>query len=141
MNDTESVEHESDGEETQTTADQTSRAGAMAGSLVTKPTVKRAIQRLKDALDAKKVIYGKSKDQFQEQDDWPTIVKAAELLLAYGEGRPVERQLIIKGNAENFDERIAKLVASPAGRALAVQMGLISETEILRPAKAKKGAE
>jgi hypothetical protein len=142
MTETDSVEHDaSQAGEVQETADQTSRARSETGSLVPKATVKKAIERLTKALNAKKTVFDRGSSKFVEHEDWPTIVKAAEMLLAYGEGRPVERQVIIKADAQNYDQKLEKLMASPAGRALAKQMGLVTEKDVLKSANPKEAAE
>lgn len=96
------------------------RAGARGGAgdaagLVDRETVQEAIRELKNALQANKVVWGKTKEQFETSADWPTRVKAAELILAYGEGRPVERRIEIKANADTWEDQMKRHLGSAEG--------------------------
>lgn len=109
-------------------AEPRAREGATE-SLVDREICRKAVDRAVAALGAKRIVYGKSKDQFEEHDDWPTIIKAVELLLAYGEGRPIERRLELKGNLATFDQQRAQLMNSPEGIKLLRAAGLITDRE------------
>jgi len=114
-------------------------AGATT-NLVDDATVQKALAKLVDALGAVKVTYGKSKDQFDRSPDWTVIVRAAELLLAYGPGRPIERQVRLTGDVSTFDDKITRLLATPAGVELARNLGLVEPIKDAKP-KAKRAAQ
>ena len=99
------------------------------GPLVSRKSVTKAMQALEQALNAEKVVYGRSKDQFETQRDWPTVVRAAELILAYGEGRPVERRLEIRATSETFDAQKARMLSSPEGIRFLLAAKAITEAE------------
>lgn len=70
--------------------------------------------------------------QWEDIPDYSVRQKAIETALAYVIGRPVERQMRITGDVSTYGEKLARLVATPAGLDLAMSLGLV---EPLKDAK------
>jgi hypothetical protein len=83
---------------------------------------KKAVEALTRCLHATRTMQ-QDGDSVIEQD-YRTQARAAEILLAYTDGRPVERQMIIlsegkrEESAEEHAERIARSLGLPYGRGI-----------------------
>ena len=112
-----------------------------AGALIPSEVKTKAIAALDAALTATRLLWSKELTTYIEEADHATRVRAAELVLAYAEGRPVERKLTLTGSAGGgFDERIAQLCATPEGLRIAISLGIVAEesNDIRKDAKSQK---
>jgi hypothetical protein len=87
----------------------------------------KAIQALYAGLTATRRYWDKDQKAFVEEPDYGTRVKTAELVLAYAEGRPVERQVRLTGGFKEYNEKLEQLCSTPEGLAIAVKLGLVAE--------------
>jgi hypothetical protein len=91
----------------------------------------KALKALRDALAATRSF--NQNGQTKTEPDYKTRVRAAEILLSYTDGKPIERQLIsISGqqreeSAEEHAERIAAALRLPPGRGKAILAAKIKE--------------
>ena len=106
-----------------------------SGSALIPPDLRAgAIDALRDGLKATRRYWSKEQKDFVEEPDYGVRVKTAELVLAYAEGRPVERQVRLSGDFKGFNEKLEQLCATPEGLAMAVKLGLVAE-ETRKPEK------
>ena len=107
-------------------ADPQNPASALTPSLP--PAMRsRAVTALDRALDATRPKWDTAAKTFVEEQDFGTQLKAAELILAYTDGRPVERQVKLTGDFQNYDSKLEKLLASPEGMRVAIAAGLVEK--------------
>lgn len=85
----------------------------------------RALASLNAALKATRSQHGSKGEGLKTEADHATRVKAAELILAYAEGRPVERSVKLTGDFSNYDDRLEKLCSTPEGLRIAINAGLV----------------
>jgi hypothetical protein len=114
---------------------------AEPGQIIPKNVKAEALTALHEALKADKALWSKELGKYYTEPDHATRLRAAELVLAYAEGRPVERKLTLTGSAGGgFDERIAQLCATPEGLRIAISLGIIAEesNDIRKDAKNQK---
>ncbi len=109
------------------------RAGDDALAVLIRPELReKALAALEEGLVATKRFYDKEAGGWVAEPDYQTRVRAAELVLAYAEGRPVERKVELKGSFAGYDEKLEKLCATPVGLAAAIKLGLVSEGAALK---------
>ena len=96
-----------------------------------------ALAALAEGLTATKTQWDTKEKGLRTDPDHSTRVKSAELILAYAEGRPVERKVNLTGDFNNYDSKLEKLLASPEGMRVAIAAGLVEPLE--KPAKARRG--
>ena len=74
----------------------------------------KAIQALGEALTATKQFWSQPGKQFVSEVDHITRIKAADILLSYTDGRPVERKEVVVATFESVDEMKNRVKQSPA---------------------------
>lgn len=114
------------------TGPEPSRAGVRTDAtegLIPPPLKSGAIDALRDCLGAEKLFWDKDTQRWRAEPDYPVRLKAAELTLAYAEGRPVERKLTITSTMETFEDKKSSLLQSREGIRSLVDLKLISEKE------------
>lgn len=88
-----------------------------------------AIVAMGEALKAERKVWSKDAQDFVAEPDHATRLRAAELITAYAEGRPIERKFELRGNVETFEDRKAVMLESPEGIKTLRAVGAISEHE------------
>ena len=88
-----------------------------------------AIAALREGLKATRRFWDKASGMFQEEPDYAARTRAAELVLAYAEGRPIERQVKLSGDFSSYSDKLAKLVATPSGLKQAIALGLVEKPQ------------
>jgi hypothetical protein len=105
-----------------------SRATPPQGLLIPAAMRDRALRALAEGLMATKTQWDAKEKGLRTDPDHATRVKAAELILAYAEGRPVERVVKLTGDVSTYDDRLEKLLATPEGLRIARTLGIIQKT-------------
>lgn len=100
----------------------------------------KAIQALRDGLDATRRYWCKESKSFVAEPDYGVRVKTAELVLAYDVGRPVERQVKLTGDFTDYNDKLVKMCATPEGLKMAIACGFVIP-EVLKSAKASEVAD
>jgi hypothetical protein len=103
------------------------RARLDSGELIPPKLKAKALAALDTCLDA--VKWRKEGAEWTKDPDYATIIRAAELTLAYAEGRPVERKFELRGSVETFEDRKAAMLESPEGIRTLRAIGVVSERE------------
>ena len=114
-----------------------SRVTPPSGLLISSALRDNALTALAEGLTATKTQWDTKEKGLRTDPDHSTRVKSAELILAYAEGRPVERKVNLTGDFNNYDSKLEKLLASPEGMRVAIAAGLVEPLE--KPAKARRG--
>ncbi len=96
-----------------------------------------AIAGLSDSLKATRRFWDKASSAFVEEPDFATRLRAIELVLAYAEGRPVERKVSLTGDFKDYNSKLEKLLATPEGLRVAIAAGLVEPLE--KPVKTGRG--
>ena len=105
------------------------RACGDSSPLISDALRDEAIQTLKESLRATKSLWSREADAFVAEPDFSTRTRAAELVLAYAEGRPVERTVRLNGDFSTYSEKLARLVSTPEGLRIAIAAGLVENPE------------
>lgn len=66
-----------------------------------------------DGLEATKKEYDKISETWSTVPDWKERRENANTIVAYMEGRPIERQMVLGGSFDGFGKMIAKMQGSP----------------------------
>ena len=97
------------------------KIAASLADVLTDEDLERVANVYRDALGAKqrfwidegKDEFGKSIGHWEWQDDHKTRIQAANMIAAYKEGLPVQRQVVLTKAFESADETIKKIKDSP----------------------------
>ena len=97
------------------------KIAANLADVLTEEDLERVAKVYRDALGAKqrfwidegKDEFGRSIGHWEWQDDHKTRIQAANMIAAYKEGLPVQRQVVLTKAFESADEMLAKIKASP----------------------------
>jgi hypothetical protein len=73
----------------------------------------RAVQVWVDGLKATKDVYDARAKEWTTQPDWKERREAANMIVAYFEGRPIERQMVMKGSFRDLNDTLARMKQSP----------------------------
>lgn len=93
------------------------------GQILKSGHLERAVRVWIDGLEATKKEYEKVSETWSEVPDWKERRECANMIVAYMEGRPVERQLVIGGSFEDLNAAMGKVKASPEAMRLLESMG------------------
>ena len=93
------------------------KIAASLADVLTEEDIERVAKVYRDALGAKqrfsieegKDEFGKSIGHWEWQDDHKTRIQAANMIAAYKEGLPVQRQVVLTKAFESADETIKKI--------------------------------
>jgi hypothetical protein len=106
------------------------------GSLLKSKHLDAAVKVWIAGLDATKKVYDKSGTCCGEEPDWKERRENANMIVAYMEGRPVERQLVVGGNFEDLAAVMKKCQDSPeAMRLLGSMAGGLDDVQETGPEK------
>lgn len=108
-------------------------AGQSAGVNISQELINEAVQTLASALKAESVKWDGAAKVMVTNPDFQVRLRAAELLLNYGIGKPIERSVKLTGDFSSYSDRLTALCASPEGLRTAVMLGLVD------PQQAKNG--
>ena len=86
-----------------------------------------ALATLADGLRATKRFWEKESASFVAEPDYATRTRNVELILAYAEGRPVERAVKLTGDFTSYSEKLARLCATPEGLRTAQALDLVEK--------------
>lgn len=84
-----------------------------------------AIDGLRDGLRATRRYWDKGSEEWVVEPDYATRTRNIELILAYAEGRPVERTVKLTADFSTFSDKLAKLVSTPEGLRTAIALELV----------------
>lgn len=89
-----------------------------------------AVKVWRDGLEATKFVWSQKEQKYVDTGfpDWDVREKMATAIAAYMEGRPIERQLQIRGSFEDLAAAQARINASPEARRLLASMSGVQET-------------
>ena len=107
--------------------------------LITDADVIGALDVLRGGLGATSRVWSSSAKVFQDIPDWRTRTGAAEKILAYSEGLPVQRQEIVQVLVQGIQEATEQAMSSPALQALARKLIERSASMEAQPLKLKSG--
>lgn len=90
------------------------------------PNKNKAVQVWIDGLEAtKRVQVGR--DQWEDVPDWKERRENANMIVAYLEGKPIERAMVATGTFEDYDTLRARIEGSPLAAKL-LGIGNVQET-------------
>lgn len=78
---------------------------------------RRAIDCLLEGLEAERSFYDAGSKSTLTEPDYKTRVTAAEILLAYTDGKPIERKEIVKMTMDSMESYTERIKRSPELRA------------------------
>lgn len=89
------------------------KKSARLADRITEEDRDKSMEVIREALGATNRIYNREKGAVDIYPDCKTRLAAATLLLAYDEGLPVKRSVVLTGDFKSADELIAGLKDSP----------------------------
>ena len=105
-----------------------SRARASGPKPLIPPSLRdAAVEELHATMKATRRYWDKASGAFVEEPDYATRQRAIELVLAYAEGRPVERKVNLTGDFSTYSEKLERMIATPEGLRLAIAAGLVDD--------------
>lgn len=102
---------------------------AREGQLIADSAKLAAVEALVEALGATRRYWDKDAKAWTIEPDYATRIRASELILAYAEGRPVERRLEVRANAETWEAQKSRQLKSPEGIRFLLAAGAVSRKE------------
>jgi len=105
------------------------RAQADPGMLIPADLKAAALDKLGECLRATRRYWNKDAKTWDVEADFQTALRSIELILAYGEGRPVERRIELSLKGESWEEQRDRAMTSPEGVRFLLAAGAISREQ------------
>lgn len=100
---------------------------------ITDDDIDRVARAWREAMGATTKTYDIVAKKFVEQPDHNTRMKAGQLIAAYREGLPVQRQITLAGKFKDLGEMLGQLRDSPQGQQLLAELPAIDvESSVVR---------
>lgn len=96
---------------------------------ITDDDIDRVARAWREAMGATTKTYDIVAKKFVEQPDHNTRMKAGQLIAAYREGLPVQRQITLAGKFKDLSEMLGQLKGSPQGQQLLAELEPAIEVE------------
>lgn len=79
----------------------------------TRELERKALDALEECLEAESMMFDKSSGCVEKIADGKTRLGAAQTILAYSAGKPIERKEIISSNADSIESVMKRIQTSP----------------------------
>lgn len=97
------------------------------GKLISPELRAKALAALEEGLSATKRFWDRENEKWIVEPDYPTRSRNAELVIAYSDGKPVERKVQLTGDFKDWNSKMEDALASPEGIRVALAANLITE--------------
>ncbi len=101
----------------------------MSAEVVSDEIFAEAQEALQKCLRAERPVWDKDSKSFRMEPDYPTIMAAVKVSLEYKIGRPVERRIEIRANADTWEDQKQRHLESAEGIRFLLAAGAISREE------------
>lgn len=108
---------------------------------ITDDDIDRVAKAWREALEATTEYYDIKKKKMVVRPDHNTRMKAGQLIAAYREGLPVQRQLTLAGKFKDLTEMLAQLNGSPQGQQLLAELPAIDVESSVQETGAQSDAD